>query len=62
MSEFKFIVGQEVRVITKDRNLKGGVYKIASRYAHEAGNAYKIIGPGILASLSFFETQLEENK
>ena len=70
MSNFKFIVGQEVKVLSKDRNLNGKTVKIVARgdLTFENGNKipshlmaarwYKVTGEGIHESLSFFEDQL----
>jgi len=69
MSDFKYIVGQVVQVISKERNLNGKNVKVLTR--HQSAwddlddgierNWYKVSGDDI-HSLSFFEDQLKETK
>lgn len=55
---FKYIVGQEVRILSKVRHLNGRVVKVVSR--HHVGDQrwYKVGGEGIHQSLSYYEDQL----
>lgn len=63
MGNFKYIVGQEVKILSKDRNLNGKTVKISARFGEalstESERWYKVTGDGIASSLSFFEDQLE---
>lgn len=63
MIPFKFIVGQDVKIKSKDRNLGGKVVRVVSRGTTEEHeppeNWYKVKGDGIHEYLSFFEDQLE---
>lgn len=68
MSNFKYIVGQLVKIKSLDKNLNGMVVKIVTRaYGQWADkevstNTYKVIGlePGIVEYIPFYEGQLEE--
>ncbi len=68
VSDFKFIVGQEVKIKSGDRNLKGKVVKIVTRHTNSLsedknynpeGPWYKVKADWIQGYLSFFEDQLE---
>lgn len=67
MSDFKYKIYQEVKIISNDRNLNDKTVKIVSRfYAQWEDNgplnthSYKVSGEGIISSLSFYEDQLKE--
>jgi hypothetical protein len=57
---FKFDVGQEVNVLSKDRKLSGLRVQIISRDSDEEMRWYYVSGVGIHAHLSFYEDQLSE--
>lgn len=61
---FKFIVGQKVTILTSQKNLNKEEYTIVSRHVGLDGTGafYKLRGPNIGESLSFFEFQLKETK
>jgi hypothetical protein len=56
---FKFDVGQEVNVLSKDRTLSGLRVRILARDSDEFNHWYWVAGIGINVRLSFYEEQLE---
>ena len=58
MSDFKYSIGQELNVISKDRNVNGLKVRVVSRESDETANWYRVSGVGIHMHLTFFEDQL----
>jgi hypothetical protein len=59
MREFKYCIGQELSVISNDRNLTGMKVRIISRESDETANWYRVSSASIRVHLTFFEGQLE---
>jgi hypothetical protein len=60
MREFKFEVGQKLRIVSKVRYQNGKEVTVISRHDNSGKMPfYKVGGEGIHKSLSYFEDQLE---
>jgi hypothetical protein len=66
MTDFQYIVGQELIVDSKSRQDNGKRVKVLSRHVepingslHDGERFYKVVGEGIHGYLSFFENQLK---